>query len=54
MSEMQIAERVPASFQVRIDPNGSFGTPANTVRIGRQLERYNIESLETPIPQPID
>jgi L-alanine-DL-glutamate epimerase-like enolase superfamily enzyme len=47
----QIAERVPASFQVRIDPNGSFGTPANTVRIGRQLERYNIESLETPIPQ---
>jgi L-alanine-DL-glutamate epimerase-like enolase superfamily enzyme len=47
----QISERVPASFQLRIDPNDSFHTPANTVRIGRQLERYNIESLETPIPQ---
>lgn len=47
----QIYERVPASFQLRIDPNSTFRTPANTVRLGRQLERYPIESLETPIPQ---
>ena len=42
---------VPDDFQLRVDANDSFETPAHTLEVVRQLEGYNIESFETPIPQ---
>ena len=46
-----ITEAVPADYQLRVDANDSFETPARTLEIARQLQDYNIESFETPIPQ---
>jgi len=46
-----ITEAVPAEYQLRVDANDSFETPAHTLEIARQLQDYNIESFETPIPQ---
>ncbi|HEX2035779.1 MAG TPA: mandelate racemase/muconate lactonizing enzyme family protein [Chloroflexota bacterium] len=36
---------------VRIDPNGTFEQPAVAVRIARQIEEYNVECLEDPVPK---
>lgn len=42
---------VPETYQLRVDANDSFETPARTLEVARQLRDYNIESFETPIPQ---
>jgi L-alanine-DL-glutamate epimerase-like enolase superfamily enzyme len=36
---------------IRLDPNCHFDTLAQTVRIDRALESYNIESFEDPFPK---
>lgn len=42
---------VPPDYQLSVDANDSFDTPVRTLEIARQLQDYNIESFETPIPQ---
>ena len=46
-----ISEAVPANYQLRVDANDSFETPAQTLKVIDLLQEYNIESFETPIPQ---
>ena len=46
-----ITEVVPEDYQLRVDANDSFETPDHTLEVARQLQGYNIESFETPIPQ---
>ncbi len=46
-----ISAVVPDDYRLRVDANDSFETPEHTLEVARQLQDYNIESLETPIPQ---
>lgn len=46
-----IAEVVPDDFQLRVDANDSFQTAEHTLEVAKQLQDFNIESFETPIPQ---
>lgn len=38
-------------YAIRIDPNQTFGLPAVTVRIDREIREYNVECLEDPVPK---
>jgi L-alanine-DL-glutamate epimerase-like enolase superfamily enzyme len=38
-------------YAIRIDPNETFQVPATTVRIDRELEGYNVECFEDPVPK---
>jgi L-alanine-DL-glutamate epimerase-like enolase superfamily enzyme len=46
-----IADAVPSDYKLRVDANDSFETPARTLEVAKQLQDYNIEAFETPIPQ---
>jgi len=45
-----IAEAAGSDFTVTIDPNCRFYEPAAVLKLGRDLERYNVLALEDPIP----
>ena len=36
-------------YAIRLDPEGKFRSVANTVKLARQLEPYNIDCLENPV-----
>ncbi len=46
-----IAEAAGPAFRVIIDPNERFHHPAHAVRLARQLEGYNVELFEDPVPR---
>ena len=48
-----ITKAAGPDYAIIVDPNGTFETPAATVRIARELEErgYNIQCFEDPIPK---
>jgi L-alanine-DL-glutamate epimerase-like enolase superfamily enzyme len=38
-------------YAIRIDPNETFELPATTLRLARQMEGYNVECFEDPVPK---
>ena len=47
-----MAAVIPADYRIIVDANGTWGRPAEALRIARALQAYpNVWALETPIPQ---
>ncbi|MEM2876002.1 MAG: enolase C-terminal domain-like protein [Candidatus Bathyarchaeia archaeon] len=46
-----VEEAVGPEFYVVLDPNERFYNPAETIKLMRKLEKYNIPILESPVPQ---
>ncbi len=46
-----IADAAGPAFRIIIDPNERFHHPAHAVRLARQLEGYNVELFEDPVPR---
>ena len=46
-----MAKAAGPEYRIRIDPNETFALPAATVRIDKEVEGYNVESFEDPVPK---
>ena len=46
-----VEEAVGPDFYLILDPNERFYNPAETIKLMRKLERFNILLLESPVPQ---
>lgn len=49
VERVQAVYAVAPDLRLTIDPNGRFYRPAETIRLYRQLERYNVFCLEDPV-----
>lgn len=46
-----VAQACGPDFKITIDPNTRFYKPIHAIRLARQLEGYNIEVFEDPVPK---
>jgi glucarate dehydratase len=46
-----MASAAGPDYRIRIDPNETFGLPAEAARIDRGIAAYNVECLEDPVPK---